>query len=127
MIPNLEVSYQRIANGIVECIPYEWEDALVTAIVYPESISFEGEFRTTAGEIRSLSVSMELNRAFRELREKFEAAGQPLWGQATFVLDSRGKFEMKWGYENCDENGDTIWDADQWRRRQEERDKRLGL
>jgi len=32
---------------------------------------------------------------------------------------------MKWGYENCDENGDTIWNEENWRRRQEERQQRL--
>lgn len=125
MIPNIEASYQRIANAIVNALPDGWQSATATAIFYSESSTYESEFLTMDGKLRSFDVSMELTRAFEELREKFKDAGKPVWGEASFELDSSGKFKTKWGYDNCDENGDTIWNEEEWSRRAEERRIRL--
>lgn len=125
MLSNVEAFYERIANAIVDNLHDEWQNATVTAIFYSDSITWEAEYRTMTGELRSFEVSMELIRAFRELRGKFKEAGQSVWGQASFELDSDGKFNMKWCYDNCDENGDTIWNEEDWHRRQGERKNRL--
>lgn len=119
MLPNIEMYYERIADAIIDNLPDEWSDARITAIFYSDSITWEPEFQMTNGKLQSFDVSMKLTRAFRELRQKFKEAGQPLWGQASFELQADGKFNMKWGYDNCDENGDTIWDEEEWHRRQD--------
>ena len=125
MIPNIENFYERIANEILHALPDSWQKAQVNAIFYGDSITWEPEYVTVAGELKSLDISMNLIRAFKELRRAFKDAGQPLWGQALFELEPSGKFNMKWGYDNCDEQGDTIWNEDEWRRRHEDRAKRL--
>ena len=125
MIENIELIYDRIANAIIDEVPEEWEVATVTATFYPDGITWEPEVKTPTGELLSFDVSMELTRAFRELRRKFKDSNKPLWGQASFIFQSDGKFNIKWGYENCDKNGDTIWDEQEWQRQQDERRIRL--
>jgi hypothetical protein len=75
--------------------------------------------------LRDFGTIVRGERAFRELRRKFKETGKPLWGQASFELHSDGKFKMKWGYDNCDENGDTIFNEEEELKRSEERRKRL--
>lgn len=48
-----------------------------------------------------------------------------MWGQVTFEIEADGTFEMQFGYENCDGNGDTIFDEEEYVRRVQERMKRL--
>ncbi|WP_158264980.1 immunity protein YezG family protein [Blastopirellula marina] len=125
MIDGIEAIYQRIADGVVEQLPEDWKSARVDAVFYPESSEYVGEYETPSGKCLDFGVTREVGRAFRELRRKFQESGKSLWGQAAFELHSDGKFAMKWGYDNCDENGNTIWDEQAWHRRQEERRLRL--
>ena len=126
MIAGIESIYQRIADSIVDGIHEPWSSAKIEAVFYPNSSDYTGEFLATTGKSKGLEVTKEHCRAFSELRRKFkEEAGQPVWGQACFEPQSDGKFNMNWGYENCDKNGDTIWDADECSRRHEERRLRL--
>ncbi|MBL8816783.1 MAG: hypothetical protein JNL58_12185 [Planctomyces sp.] len=55
----------------------------------------------------------------------FKGAGKPLWGRASFELTSNGKFNMKWGYEDCDNDGYAIFDEAIELRKSEERHRRL--
>ncbi len=121
MIPEIEVLYERIANAMIASIPEAWRTARIVGIFYADSITWEPEYEPQAGGLRSFDVSMELTRAFRELRRKFKEVGKPVWGQAAFNITPAGKFNMTWGYDNCDENGDTVWDEKEWNRRQDER------
>lgn len=121
MIEGIEVVYQQIADTIVQLVPEPWREATVEVVCLPGGMHFEGTYRSEAGKLRGFATSKNCHRAFRELRRKFEEAGQPIWGQAHFVLYSDGKFNMKWGYENCDANGDTLYDDEAWARRQEKR------
>jgi len=125
MIEGLEAIYERIADAIVSAIPDQWNSARIDAVFYSDSSEYTGEYLTDSGIQKDFAVALESTRAFRELRRKFKEAGQPLWGQASFELNADGKFKMKWGYENCDENGDTVWDEAEWHRHQEERRQRL--
>jgi hypothetical protein len=125
MIEGIEELYQIIADKTAEAIPPPWTLARIEAVFFSDSIDFFGEYWPAQGNPRSLKVVRDVTRAFESARQKFKEAGQKAWGQATFELHSDGKFNMKWGYENCDENGDTIWNADEWQRHQDERRKRL--
>jgi hypothetical protein len=125
MIEGIETVYQQIADSIVEAIQEPWTTAKVEAIFFADSITFESEYTRKRGGVASFATLLRGDRAFRELRKKFKEAGQPVRGQACFVLHDNGKFNMTWGYENCDENGNTVFDEAEWARRQEERRKRL--
>jgi hypothetical protein len=126
MMVGLEALYQEIADAMKEAIPEEWSTARIEAIFYPECIQYDGEYtRKADGALRSFCTNERGERAFEELRNKFQEAGEPLWGQARFELRADGKFTMKWGYDNCDENGDTRFDVDELLKRAEDRHKRL--
>ena len=126
MIDGIELLYQQIAESIEEAIPEEWTTAKMEALFYPGSSTYFGEYRRKAdGKCRDFGTTRAGERAFRELRRTFRDAGKPLWGQACFELHSDGKFNMQWGYDNCDENGDMIFNEEQEIARHEERHKRL--
>ena len=125
MIEGVEGIYQRLADAITDAIPVAWSSAKSEATFFSDNIEFSGEYMPVTGSPRSFKVSREITNAFEELRQKFKEAGQPLWGQASFELQSDGKFNLKWGYDNCDANGDTIWNEDEWHRQKEERRIRL--
>lgn len=126
MIEGIEPFYQRIAEAIQEAIPEEWATAKMDVIFYPGSSIYEGEFiRKSDGMLLSFETPDDAGRAFRELRKLFKASGKPLWGQACFELDADGKFNMKWGYENCDADGNTRFVEGAELKRHEERCKRL--
>ena len=125
MIEGIETLYQQIADSTEDAIPEPWSVATVEAIFYSDSIDFEAEYTRETGGVGSFATTLEGDRAFRSLRKQFKEAGHPVWGQARFELRADGKFDMTFGYDDCDENGDTIFDAEKWHQRQEERRKRL--
>ena len=125
MIEGIESIYQNLADAITSSVPVAWSSARSEATFFSDNIEFSGEYVPVSGSPRSFKVSREIMKAFDELRRKFKEAGQPLWGQVTFELTAEGKFNLKWVYDNCDANGDTIWDEQEWHCRKEERRIRL--
>lgn len=126
MIEGIETYYEQIGHSIQEMIPEAWTTARMDVIFYSDGSSYEGEYtRQADGKARAFGTTLIGERAFRELRKMFKDAGKPLWGQATFELHADGKFKMTWGYDNCDENGDTIFNEEEELKRVEERHKRL--
>jgi hypothetical protein len=126
MIDGIESLFQMIAESIQDAIPENWDTATMDVIFYPGSSIYLGEYtRKADGAPRSFGTTKSGERAFRELRNKFKESGKQLWGQAYFELHSDGKFDMKWGYDDCDENGDTRFDEEKEFKRNEERFKRL--
>lgn len=126
MIEGIEAFYQRIAESMTEAIPEPWSAARFDAIFYPNSSIYEAEYvRLADGKIRDVLPTNDGDRAFRELRKLFKQAGQRVWGQASFELRPDGTFNMRWGYENCDANGNTRFDEDEELRRHEKRRLRL--
>jgi hypothetical protein len=125
MIDGIEILYQQIADSIVEAVREPWTIAIIEAIFYSDSITWETEYNREGGGLASFAMPSRANSAFREIRRKFKEAGLPVWGQARFELNAGGKFKMTWGYDNCDKNGDTIFDEAEWSRRHDERTKRL--
>jgi hypothetical protein len=125
MIEGIEEFYQEIAAALLERIPEDWTAANMEAIFYADGSTYFGEYQRAAdGKARDLDLG-NAPRTFRALRAKFAEAGQPLRGRARFELQSDGSFKMHWSYDNCDENGDTIFDADQARRESDEWFRRL--
>jgi hypothetical protein len=126
MLDGIEMLYQEIAESIQGAIPEEWTRARMDVIFYSDGSTYEGEYiRKADGKLRGFATSPSGERAFRELRRMFKESDKALWGQASFELHPDGKFKMKWGYDNCDENGDTIFNEEEELRRCEERRKRL--
>jgi len=121
MIPGIEAAYQVVAEEIEDALPGPWQHATIDGVYYPESEEFNGEFLNQSGELECFRISIKVMKTFRQLREKFKKAGHRVWGQVSFRLYPDGTFNVKWGYDNCDENGTTIWDPDEWSRQQDER------
>ena len=126
MIDGIESFYRRIAKSITEAIQEDWVTAKMDAIFYSDGSTYFGEYVSEAdGKARDFGTTSDGEREFRSLREEFSQTGQPLWGQACFELRSDGKFSMQFGYNNCDQNGDTNFDEEEELKRFEERRKRL--
>ncbi|HQR07066.1 MAG TPA: DUF600 family protein [Gemmatales bacterium] len=125
MIPGIEEYYQQLGAAVNSAIGVEWNEASLEAIFYPDSIDFEAEYVDGSGKLTNLAFPPEAVKAFRKLRQLFKDEGKPLWGSARFEINSKGKFNMKWVYDHCDENGNTIWDKEGWHLRQEERRRRF--
>ncbi len=126
MIDGIEPLYQQIAESMIAAIPEEWSSARFDVFFVPGSCTYEAEFvRAADSASRSFQPTDDGNRAFRQLRKKFKEAGKRVWGRASFELRPDGKFNMKWGYDNCDENGDTIFNEEEEVRRHEARLQRL--
>lgn len=126
MIEGIEEFYQRIADSIVDAISEEWSIATVEATFYPDGEDYYCEYvRAVDGVPRSFLPSCCREEVFRQLRQKFKKDQKPLWGSAKFELSSDGKFKMNWNYDDCDEQGYARWDADEWLKKQQERQHRL--
>jgi hypothetical protein len=126
MIEGIEPLYLEIAQSMVDAIPEEWSSARFEAIFFSGSSIYEAEYtRRSDGVVLSFQPTSAGSRALRQLRKKFKEAGKRLWGQARFELRPDGKFNMQWGYENCDDNGDTRFDEEAELQRSEQRRLRL--
>lgn len=126
MIEGIDQIYERIAESIQDSISEEWATATMEAVFYLDGSQYIGEYtRASDGVARSFTTDLRGERAFRELRKLFKEAGKPLWGRASFELTSDGKFNMKWGYEGCDDDGYAIFDEEIELRKSEERHRRL--
>lgn len=126
MIDGIEPYYQQIAQALEDAIPEPWLTASVDAIFFSEANWYEAEYLPAqGGQPKSIGMGRGGQRAFEELREKFREAGKQVWGRARFELHSSGKFSMKWGYDDCDENGFARFDEESELQRRRERFKRL--
>jgi hypothetical protein len=126
MIPGIEPLYQEIAESMLASIPEEWSTATFDVLFFSHSTAFEAEYtRKADGLARSFAPPRNGRRAFQRLRQLFKDAGKPLWGRATFELRPDGQFNIKWGYDNCDAQGNALFDEDEEVRRLEARQHRL--
>lgn len=126
MIEGIEEFYQRITQSMIDAIPEAWSSATFEAIFFDNHSIYEAEYVRTADRIAySFQPASGGSKAFRELRKRFLEAGKKPWGRARFELLPDGKFQVRWGYDNCDENGFTLFDADQEFQRREANRKRL--
>lgn len=126
MIKGADTVFQAIAESIQEAIPEEWTTAVMQAIFYRDGSTFFGEYRRKADDkLKDFATTAAGERALAQLREKFRESGKRLWGQVAFEITSDGKFNIEFGYDNCDDNGDTNFNEDEELRRHRERFRRL--
>ena len=126
MVDGAEPLYEQMAESISECVPEKWSVAKMEAVFFDDSITYLGEYQRAAdGVSRSFPTDIRGERAFRQLRQLFKDAAKPLWGQACFEMQSDGKFRINFGYDDCDEDGNTRFDEERELRRAEERRLRL--
>lgn len=123
MIKGVAESYQTIAEAIENAIVEPWTVATIEVVYYPDGSDYFGEYLSASGKSRGFEVTCD--DEFDSIRTRFKEEGHAVWGQATFTLRSDGTFDMNWSYENCDENGDTVWKSEEWKLAQEERRRRL--
>lgn len=125
MIDGLDSLYQQLAQSIHVAIKDDWISAQVDAIFYDESSSYFGEYvRKSDSALLSFATDFDGGSAIRQIRRKFSEAGKPLWGQFCFQLNPDGVFNVKFGYENCDNSGNTIFDAEEYQRQHDARRQR---
>lgn len=111
MMEGIEALYQQIAESIQQAIPEPWSVAWMEAIFFTEHISYFAEYIPDKGCMpKSFATGRLGRRAFEEMRELFRQSGKPLWCRVRFEIHSGGKFNMKWGYDDCDENGFARFD-----------------
>ncbi len=113
MIDGIEQFYQRIAESVQENIPEPWFTAWIDAIFFSDHAFYSGEYMTDEGcSPKSFATGREARRAFVDLRDLFKQARQPVWCKARFMIQSNGQFNMKWHYDDCDENGFARFDEE---------------
>jgi hypothetical protein len=126
MIDGAERYFEEIANCMVGEITEEWSFANLEAIFFSASIAFEAEYvRSADGKTRSFAPNVSGLRAIMHLRQKFRDAGKAVWCRVRFKLQADGKFDIDWGYDDCDANGNAIYDEEREYRRLEARRIRL--
>jgi hypothetical protein len=126
MIEGIEPYYRQIGESISESIREPWDSAWMTAVFYPQHVDYSGEFLPAGGgSAKSYPTGVEARRAFEGLREMFKQAGKPVWCRARFEMNSSGKFNLKWGYDDADENGFARFDAEEELKRKRELRKRM--
>lgn len=109
-IKGIEPLYQQIADSMEESIPEEWSTAWMYAIVYSSHYLYLAEYMTPSSTTpKSYATGRAARRGIESMREEFSRSGKPLWCQAVFVLQSDGKFNLKWGYD-CGGDGFARWD-----------------
>jgi hypothetical protein len=126
MIDGIEQLYQEIAEAMLATIPEEWSSAKYEAIFFASAFVFEAEYtRAVDGKARSFLPLSSGDAALRQLRQLFKDAGKPLWGRVCFALSPDGATNVAWGYDQCDANGDAIFDEDAEFERADARRRRL--
>ena len=116
---KMEVIYPKIANELLNMIPEDWQKVLVYSEVRDgyERMYFYYYPKSEVKPIYSLDIidifdidedllegkEMNLYRYFRELWEEFRNQGQKQWTYLTFILESTGKMNIEYGYENVSE------------------------
>lgn len=126
MLPGFEGLFQEIATMMADAIDEEWSTAHAYAVFYPGCTVSEGEYaRKADGVPRGLDLPFEFREAADRLRRLFREAGRPVWGRFDFTLQPDRRFDVKWGYDSCDEQGDAIFDEDAEVQRIQDRFERL--
>ncbi len=115
----MEVTYQKVANILVEMIPEEWEKILLYAEVregfsqiyfyyYPinqkqpvYSLDIVDVFNIDKTLHRKLK--QELYECFEKLWNEFKVQGQEQWTNLTYILDNMGRMKLNYGYEDISE------------------------
>jgi hypothetical protein len=128
MIKGIEPFYQQIADEIQDAIAETWGTAFVEVAFFEDGASFYGEY-TIPRQVRpkSFEVTDPAQEALEDIRELFRRAKKPLWGRARFEINSDGKFNLTWDYDDCDEQGFARWDEEVELKRTRDRMKRLGF
>ncbi|UZD74845.1 antitoxin YezG family protein [Bacillus siamensis] len=124
--------YQRIAEHLNEMIPSEWTKIVLYAEILDDSSEVYFFFNTLQSEenIYShdipkqfdvskkiyVSLLIELQELFEELREEFKANNQDIWTNLTLKLENTGKSSIDYDYTDViasDLNGtqrQVIWE-----------------
>jgi hypothetical protein len=118
--------YQRLADSMNSEISEEWSSAIFEAIFFADGSIYEAEYvRTQDGKVVGFHTASDGPKVFRELRKLFKSQGKKLWGKARFHMSSDGTFDLKFDYDNCDPEGNAIFDEEQELARHIARHRRL--
>jgi hypothetical protein len=117
MIEGLEPLYQELADQAAMTLPDGWQKLRIEAVFYAEEeVDYWFGYIARDGNLGGLGITSELCEVLRGIRAKFHESNQPVFGQVVFSLTNDGKFSLDLGYDNCDENGDTIYSSEAYQR-----------
>jgi hypothetical protein len=112
---SIEETYREIVDDLRDQIDEAWIKAKVRLVCYSDGASTTGYYiRKLDGVRQGLSPNTNFFRKIRSLRRMLRERDGRVWGRAIFQLDEDGTFEMLPSYDNCDENGDEIFDDERW-------------
>jgi len=95
---EIEEIYSEIGNSIVDCIADGWQKAWIEATVEDDNADFTCRFINESGKKDQFDTTFETYQLFNELRNHFENTKGGKWDKAIFTLESSGKFDIEFGY-----------------------------
>ena len=112
MIKDAKKYFEAFASMLTDDLPSNWVEVRFSAIFYSEGNTYTVRYVDKNGSLLSTHFSDELCLEVNDFRDLFLSEGEPLWGAFLFVLNSNGSFRTHFDYDNCDGNGNKIFDAD---------------
>ena len=123
---NFEEFYQKIGNLINQMIPENWTKTYLCAQIFGSLSQVFFYYRTTHNEIKySLdipnytnsnnfdSLEYELYNTCTQLQAEFVKQNQTKWTSFTFILDSLGKMNIDFSYDDIS-NEDPVQLHEKW-------------
>ena len=114
--PRTKELYQQLAEKITEIIPDKWSDVYFYGEVLDDSTTTYFYYRQAengamlyshyipkvykVSEAVYMKLLHEINKIIRQLRDEYKENGRKVWTNFTMTLDSTGKFNIKYNYEN---------------------------
>jgi len=95
---EIEEIYSEIGNSIANSIPTGWKKAWIEAEVEDDNANFTCRFINALGVKDQFNTDFDTYQLFSELRDQFENTKGGKWDKAIFTLDSTGKFDIEFEY-----------------------------
>lgn len=132
METKMELIYQKIVDALLDIIPEKWDKVLVYSEVREgyERMYFYYYPKDELKPIYSLDIvdkfivdeellekkEMKLYECFRDLWYDFKVQEQEQWTYLTFKLDSKGKMNIEYNYDDVSEIS-PVNKQDDWKKK----------
>jgi Immunity protein YezG-like len=106
MNDEIEALYRRIGQGVAELVGGSFHKAYVRVEMADDYGSLGAFYDPGTGEFHYATGDDDaLFDLFVDLRRRSIAAGMGTWSQATFAVDSAGKFSVDFGFDDISDMG----------------------
>lgn len=129
---KMEHFYQKAANILIDMIPEDWDKVLLYAEIregysqiyfyYYPSHQHNGNrpvYSLDIMDIFEIDINYhrdrkrELYECFEELWNEFKIQGQEQWSNLTYILESTGRMNIQYGYEDISQMN-PVEKQEQW-------------